>query len=262
MTFLTMTTRHESEVNNTSGISPRIGIADNFRLLQEGKRMFMKRLSSIERGVNYMMVVEPHGSGYPHYHMIIFKEFTIGEQLLFKHLWEDGGYGSFEHGLDFDMRPAAENIKSLRNYLMKYMSKSFIDYESKYVSCPWTKEQLLFNAVAWFDHYRTWCASNELSKVMKQTIPDVQSSVDWNETVIEDGAGEIRTVWRKHGVDELETSADMTPEFNSIDAKNRYEVFSSDLVPFEHGDAPCVRPRRLRAEYKTPYTDHDEMLTI
>lgn len=197
MTFLTMTTRHKADSMVTLEESLTQGIRDSFKRLQKGWRLLMREIRRKHKGVNFMMVVEPHESGFPHYHMIIFASFTIDEQIEFRKFWEKWGIGSFEHGLDFDERPKKDNIKSLRNYLMKYMSKSFVDYSSKYGGVvPWTKEQLLFNAIAWKFGFRTWKASNELSKVMKYHPKEKVDSVTWYETVLNSDTCEQHVLWK------------------------------------------------------------------
>jgi hypothetical protein len=53
--------------------------------------------------------------------------------------------GVYRHGLDFvfEQTHKTGDISSLRNYLMKYLAKTFIG------SIPdWTPEELVFNAVA------------------------------------------------------------------------------------------------------------------
>jgi Bacteriophage replication gene A protein (GPA). len=195
MTFLTMTSFHKADSMFTLENSLVNEIRDTFARLQRGKRLFMWELRNMGfKGVSYMMVVEPHQSGFPHYHMIIFASFTIDQQIRLKNCWEKWGIGSFEHGLDFDERPQKENIKSLRNYLMKYMSKSFVDYTSKYHESPWTKEKLLFNAIAWKYRYRTWCASNDLSDVMAY-YPDKADNVYWFETTLSSETCDQHVLW-------------------------------------------------------------------
>src|SRR5665811_2140208 len=112
MTFLTMTSFHKADSMFTLENSLVNEIRDTFERLQRGKRLFMTELRNMGfKGVSYMMVVEPHESGFPHYHMIVFASFTIDQQIRLRNCWEKWGIGSFEHGLDFDERPQKENIK-------------------------------------------------------------------------------------------------------------------------------------------------------
>ena len=58
--------------------------------------------------------------------------------------------GDYKHGLDFQFDRDFKNgdVKSLRNYLMKYLTKTFVE------SIPeWTLEELVFNAIAWKDGF-------------------------------------------------------------------------------------------------------------
>jgi hypothetical protein len=50
---------------------------------------------------------------------------------------------------------------SLRNYLMKYLAKTFIE------TIPdWAPEELVFNAIAWSEGYRFFGCSRDLSHEM------------------------------------------------------------------------------------------------
>jgi hypothetical protein len=52
-------------------------------------------------------------------------------------------------------------IHPLRNYLMKYLAKTFIE------TIPdWAPEELVFNAIAWWEGYRFFGCSRDLSRVM------------------------------------------------------------------------------------------------
>jgi hypothetical protein len=55
------------------------------------------------------------------------------------------------------------DISSLRNYLMKYLAKTFIE-----TMPDWTPEELVFNAIAWWEGYRFFGCSQDLSRVMKR----------------------------------------------------------------------------------------------
>lgn len=202
VTFLTLTSKHDADYMHSLEELPVQCMHDTFKRLQKGKRLLFREMLRSHPGLQYVGVVEPHESGYPHTHFIVFGSFTIDEQIEYRKMWEKWGIGSFEHGIDFDERPDTE-IKSLRNYLMKYMSKSFPDYTSKYKNDPWTKEYLLFNAVAWKYGFRTWFASNGLSRVMA-CHKTHSESVDWYETVLETADNGEFKLWEKQDSAEID----------------------------------------------------------
>lgn len=59
-------------------------------------------------------------------------------------------------------------IKSLRNYLLKYLAKTFVETIPE-----WTPEELVFNAIAWKQGYRFFDCSWDLSDIkIKARSPD------------------------------------------------------------------------------------------
>ena len=152
-----------------------------FEKLQEGKRLLMKHIRTMHPKPQYIMICEPHVDGFPHYHMIMFVHFEEKEIIKLKSLWEKYDMGSIDHGLNIEEKPNL-NLNGLRNYLMKYMLKSLPTYKSKYGGTSWNKNQMLFNAVTWKYHFRTWFASNELSHIMRKLPPRDEPNITWNQT--------------------------------------------------------------------------------
>lgn len=97
-----------------------------------------------------------------------FTEFTDNEKDRLKNHWSKiVNAGDYQHGLDFsfkmDYRPG--DISSFRNYLMKYMGKTFVE------SIPnWEPEELVFNIVAWNEGCRFFGCSRNLSQIMKTKV--------------------------------------------------------------------------------------------
>lgn len=200
LTFLSFTIRHNFKPYYENDNSKTLWFYDGFRKLYEGKQLLFRELRRMRNKsqLEYLMIVEPHGDGYPHYHMILFTSFTFVEKQKLCRKWEKWQMGSVENGLNFDER-LDSSFRSIRNYLMKYMSKSFIDYSSKYQGCFWTKEQLLFNAVAWKYQFRTWCASRTLSGVMRIKHESREDDVVWQKITMGYDIGkeyvEHNTLW-------------------------------------------------------------------
>ena len=84
-------------------------------------------------------------SGYPHLHAGFFTKFTNDEKDRLKnHLSRVVKAGDFKHALDFSFEQNFNNgeVESLRNYIMKYLMKTFVE------TIPdWTPEKLVFNAL-------------------------------------------------------------------------------------------------------------------
>lgn len=117
--------------------------------------------------MTYIWVIEPHKSGYPHLHILVFTEISQLLQDKIKQLWsEKYKAGSKEHGVDFTTRIPEEDINSLRNYLMKYIAKGFVITNTKFSETFWIKEQLIFNALIWKNGYRIFQPSRTLQKIM------------------------------------------------------------------------------------------------
>ncbi len=86
--------------------------------------------------------------------------------------WESRA-GSFDRGIEVTSKRSDESIHSIRNYLMKYMTKQFRTGDE-----PWTKGELLFNAMVWATGTSMWGASTELTEVMRK--PMKESEVIWD----------------------------------------------------------------------------------
>jgi hypothetical protein len=63
--------------------------------------------------------------------------------------------------------PETGTIFSLRNYLMKYLAKTFIE-----TMPDWSPEELVFNAIAWKKGHRFFGYSRDLSNVMRRQKKD------------------------------------------------------------------------------------------
>jgi hypothetical protein len=141
--------------------------------LKESRTKLLDAIRNKYPGINYVWILEPHKTGFPHCHLVIFKEFTESEQNAIKVLWTcKYKAGSIDRGIEISSKNSDESILSIRNYLMKYMSKQFGTGE------PWTKEELLFNAMVWETGTRMWGASKELTDVMRK--PETISDVIWD----------------------------------------------------------------------------------
>lgn len=177
VTMFTLTTYQGSKSRFNDGSLSRkikghdLTILECFDLLKLSRKKFLNVLRNRFKGTNYVWVLEPHKTGYPHCHLVVFREFSEEEQTFIKQLWsEKYQAGSFERGIEISSKISDESIKSIRNYLMKYMVKQFGTGDK-----PWTEGEILFNAIIWNTGTRIWGASKELTTIMRRqkTVSDV-----------------------------------------------------------------------------------------
>jgi hypothetical protein len=174
-------------------VGKNLTIQDCFNLLKVCRAKFLNVLRNRYPGINYVWVLEPHETGFPHNHLIVFREFTEAEQNIIKQLWsEKYRAGSYDRGIEVTSKRSEESIHSIRNYLMKYMTKQFGSGEE-----PWTDDEFLFNAMVWVTSTRMWGASKKLTAIMRRPIKE--SDVTWNTVELLIPGGQY-TVWsRKDG---------------------------------------------------------------
>lgn len=178
VTLLTLTTFHDLKYR-PNDTTPRLSIPEAFQVLKQS----WKKLSMIIRkqmpGTEYIWIVEPQKSGYPHLHIVLFADVSIGMQERIKTQWAKYQAGDYEHGAQFEIRQPEDSIESLRNYLMKYIAKGFVSTESRFGDHKWTPAELVFNALVWDGNYRTFQPSRGLQKYMGWT-PGKDDAIYWH----------------------------------------------------------------------------------
>lgn len=171
LSMLTFTTYHDTNYARRKR-GKGYTIEESWLNLKLGfRKASMLIRNKIRKGVSYFWIAEPQPeSGYPHIHAGYFTEFIDVEKDRLKNHWANVvKAGDYKHGLDFAYGPSYKSgdITSLRNYLMKYLSKTFIE------TIPdWTPEELVFNSIAWKEGYRFFGCSRDLSKVMQRQKKD------------------------------------------------------------------------------------------
>ena len=203
ITLLTLTTYQDLKYRRDDD-SPRLSIEDGFTTLKKGWRWLSVWLRKYYPNIEYVQIMEPQRSGYPHLHVVLFGELPESAQESIRKLWsEKYKAGSADHGVDFSIRSPDNGIKSIRNYLMKYIAKTLINGKtgSKFENevNNWTPGELLFNATIRAHKWRLWGASLVLSEVMayKKSTPE---SYEWLSTDLKDENGEIHRIG---GIEEL-----------------------------------------------------------
>ena len=110
-------------------------------------------------------------------HLAYLGEFTDDEIERYQSHWSKKlRIGDKEHGLDFEVSKTAP-IDSVRNYLIGYTSKTLAINAD-----DWTPAELVFNAITWKHHYRTFGATRALSQVM--AMPPYHHNFLWVSTSI------------------------------------------------------------------------------
>lgn len=158
--------------------------------IKSGLRKILEILRH-EGDLDYIWVFEPHKSGYPHVHLLIFGEVAEWldnpeNQKKIRELWTEkydiarktdfGGESGI--GVDYTVKRPGENsneeapINSISNYLMKYFNKNFGERLSNYDDEDENFEDMnwgpiIYNACMCFTGYRTWGTSRDVGSVMK-----------------------------------------------------------------------------------------------
>jgi hypothetical protein len=134
------------------------------------------RMCPIFRNRDFVIIYEPHKSGYPHAHLMVFDIFTDREIEHLKNLWSEMTGADLKDGVS--VRPGV-GVNYLIAYLVKYMSKTlYHTIES------WTPGEWLFNAIAHEKRYRLFGSSNNLAKVMR-LVTDSDNSIVYHSVFLE-----------------------------------------------------------------------------
>jgi len=177
VSMLTLTTyqsgKHSIEVKGHV-----VTIPEAFDIIKTGWDRLSKVLRKHVPGLNYVLAMEAHKSGYPHFHIFLLTPEPIPEELQKRcaDLWERKyKAGSAKHGIEFTFKKSNESMKSIRNYLMKYICKSFYAQISKFPDVDeenkMTAGRHVFNALVWKHGWRLIQKSRELSRVMRYIKP-------------------------------------------------------------------------------------------
>lgn len=173
VTMLTLTTYQDGRYSKRMRGGTAVSREESFELLKLGWKWLSMVLRKELGQFDYLTIMEPHESGYPHMHIPIFRDIPEQVREKVRHLWsEKYGFGSAEHGVDFSIGESRTDIQSLRNYLLKYLSKGFLDNTgSKFGDANLTPGELVFNALVWKYQYRIFGSSRHLSQIMKYNKP-------------------------------------------------------------------------------------------
>lgn len=201
VTMLTLTTYQDGDYSRWKG--RYLTIPESFETLKGGWKnlsMVLRKPDSLGK-FDYLSIMEPHKTGYPHLHVPIFAEVSDPLQEKIGNLWEGYGAGSAEHGVNFSFRESRTDISSIRNYLLKYLSKGLTGTGSRFGDESLTPGQWVFQALVWRHHWRIFGSSRNLSQVM--TWDRTSEPVQWLSTDLIDQNGDVHPLWRQEGSEAL-----------------------------------------------------------
>lgn len=182
VTMITLTSYHEG-----------MNIQQQWNELSKSRGKLLKLIAFYFDSPDYFWVVEPHKKGYVHFHLAVFadvsnnKKDKYGEGIedKFRRIWSKKyKTGNHTYGLDFSQKKGDDKLKSLKNYLSKYLQKGFLINQ-------WTPSLLVFNACLWDTGFRMYGASKNVSHIMN--IEDEKdNNIVWLETKINDVKKDIQ----------------------------------------------------------------------
>jgi hypothetical protein len=170
VTMITLTVPHNE---NTWGKKVNTGhnVFQAWNNLKQGWNRL--RPCKVLRDREFVIFYEPHKTGYPHSHLMVFgTPFTDEETQHLKELWSEMTGADLLNGVE--VRPGV-GVKHLIAYLMKYISKTLYHTIEE-----WTPGEWLFNAIAHEERWRLFGSSNTLAEVMRLTTdsPGVVECLD------------------------------------------------------------------------------------
>lgn len=212
VTMLTLTT-YQMGTYSRQKTGGGYTIPESFEALKKGWRSLSANLRKELPGYDYWWIIEPHKSGYPHLHIAIFADLPEDLRRRLSDLWEKYDAGSAEYGVNFSIS-TPKDLKSVRNYLVKYMAKGLNLEDSPHgePAYGWTPQELVFYSLAWEHRWRLWGASRHLSQVMAKPAPE-DNGIEWLKTEIVNDYGDVLSeVW--HHSDDVNELAE---ELNGCD---------------------------------------------
>jgi len=205
ITMLSLTTFHgwnkfrQESQNCINKKGHLISIFESFDLLKTNWRLLKQHIHH-----PYVWIMEPHETGYPHMHVVIMGKLTDDEKNRIITFWADKyGTSDKEHGAVFTEPP----VKSIRNYLMKYMVKGFRKTGSKFgEGDDWTTGELVFFSLVKKYRWRLFGATRDLVKVMQYIPKNNDNEPFYYATELHHKNGtenlmwlrQEKTVWKNH----------------------------------------------------------------
>jgi len=180
-TLLTLTAPHNDEQGEPRSFEAVL--ADLKDGWDKARRVIDREVEGVD--TEYLAVYEPHGSGYPHLHVVLFgvARPSIGRKV--ENYWVDKYVeGASAEAQDCEVsRGRGVDLSEPAAYVMKYLSKSLArDTEGDSTALeamPTVHGYVEFSALMWATGSRTYSMSEGLTAAIKDSEPDEGgSSID------------------------------------------------------------------------------------
>ena len=179
-TLLTLTAPHKDENGEWRAI------ADVMEDLSDGwdkaRRVLDRELDGAK--TEYLAVWEPHKTGYPHLHVIVFGAArpSVGEKIV--DMWTERYVeNASENAQSVDVRRnRSAQIENPAAYVMKYLSKTLAREETDSDDSdgsPGVSGFEVFSALLWATGKRHYSMSQGLSAAVKDEAPDRDTNTEW-----------------------------------------------------------------------------------
>lgn len=181
-TMLTLTAPHDDKHGNPR---PFNAVLQDIKAgWDKARRVIRRETEGID--TEYLAVYEPHKTGYPHLHVVIFgvARESIGEKV--RELWTERYVeGANKEAQDVTVRNGRDlQLESPAAYLMKYLSKSLAREETEDAS---TARELMpdidgyeaFSALMWATGCRTYSMSEGLTEMVSREDLEDDGGPDW-----------------------------------------------------------------------------------
>lgn len=179
-TLLTLTAPHNDETGEPRSFEAVLSdLKDGW---DKARRVIRRETEGTE--TEYLAVYEPHGSGYPHLHVVLFgvARPSIGRKV--QEYWVDRYVeGASADAQDCEVsRGRGVDLSQPAAYVMKYLSKSLArDSEAEQTaleSMPTVHGYVEFSALMWATGSRTYSMSQGLTAAIKASEPEPESEPD------------------------------------------------------------------------------------
>jgi len=181
-TLLTLTAPHKDERGEYRPFDEVLSdLKDGW---DKARRVIRRETEGVK--TEYLAVYEPHETGYPHLHVLIFgvARPSLGEKVT--EYWVD----RYVDGASLDAqdvtvrRGRSVDLESPAAYIMKYLSKTLVrdseSNDSALESLPSVSGFLPFSALMWATDSRTYSMSEGLSEAVSEAAPESEGTEgDW-----------------------------------------------------------------------------------
>jgi len=176
-TLLTLTAPHNDENGDPRPFESVLSdLKDGW---DKARRVIRRETEGVE--TEYLAVFEPHGSGYPHLHVVLFgvARPSIGRKV--QQYWVDRYVeGASADAQDCEVsRGRGVDLSEPAAYVMKYLSKSLArDGEAEQTALeamPTVHGYVEFSALMWATGNRTYSMSQGLTAAIKESEPEEDS---------------------------------------------------------------------------------------